>query len=49
MHKSLKNNRIKTEETIAEIVDVELVGGREYASMGKTPADPIKTFLGQLD
>ena len=49
MHKSLKNNRIKTDETIAEIVDVELIGGREYASMGKTPADRIKTFLGKLD
>jgi len=45
----LKNYRIKTDETIVKNVDAELIEDREYASMGKTPADRIKTFLGKVD
>ena len=44
-----KNYRIKTDETIVENVDAELIEDREYASMGKTPADRIKAFLGKID
>ncbi len=36
-------------ETIVEIVDAELIEDREYLSMGKTPADRVKTLLGKID
>jgi len=35
-------------ETIVEIVDAELMEDKEYASMGKDPADGVKTLLGKL-
>ncbi len=31
-----------------EIVDAELIENKEYASMGKKPADRVKTLLGKL-
>jgi len=40
---------IETIEAIAEIVDAELMEDIEYLSMGKTPADRVKTLLGKLD
>ena len=36
-------------ESIVEIVDAELIEDKEYASMGKKPADRVKTLLGKLD
>ncbi len=35
-------------EAIVEIVDAELIEDKEYASMGKNPADRVKTLLGKL-
>jgi hypothetical protein len=32
-----------------EIVDAELIEDIQYLSMGKTPADRLKTLLGKLD
>jgi len=40
---------IETIEAIAEIVDAELIEDTQYASMGKKPADRVKTLLGKLD
>jgi len=40
---------IETIEAIVEIVDAELIEDRQYASMGKKPADRVKTLLGKLD
>jgi len=40
---------IETIEAIAEIVDAELIEDKKYASMGKKPADRVKTLLGNLD
>ena len=40
---------IETIETIVEIVDAELMEDIQYLSMGKTPADRVKTLLGKLD
>jgi len=40
---------IETIEAIVEIVDTELIEDIEYLSMGKTPADRVKTLLGKLD
>ena len=40
---------IETIEAIVEIVDAELIEDKEYAAMGKTPADRVKTLLGSLD
>jgi len=40
---------IETIETIVEIVDAELAEDIEYLSMGKTPAERVKTLLGKLD
>jgi len=40
---------IETIEAIVEIVDAELIEDKKYASMGKTPADRVKTLLGKLD
>jgi len=40
---------IETIEAIVEIVDAELMEDKEYLSMGKTPADRVKTLLGKLD
>jgi len=31
------------------MVDAELIEDKEYASMGKKPADRVKTLLGKLD
>ena len=39
---------IETIETIVEIVDAELIKDKEYASMGKKPAERVKTLLGKL-
>ena len=40
---------IEAIEAIAEIVDAELIEDTQYASMGKKPADRVKTLLGKLD
>ena len=40
---------IETIEAIVEIVDAELIEDKEYAAMGKTPADRVKALLGSLD
>ena len=40
---------IEAIEAIVEIVDAELMEDKEYASMGKNPADRVKTLLGKLD
>jgi ParB-like chromosome segregation protein Spo0J len=40
---------IEAIEAIVEIVDAELVEDKEYATMGKTPGDRVKTLLGKLD
>lgn len=40
---------IETIETIVEIVDAELIEDKEYASLGKNPANRLKTLLGKLD
>ena len=39
---------IETIEAVVEIVDAELIEDKEYAAMGKTPADRMKTLLGKL-
>jgi len=39
----------ETLETVVGIVDAELVDDKEYASMGKTPVDRVRTLLGRLD
>jgi len=36
-------------ETIVEIVDAELIEDKEYAAMGKTSPDRVKTLLGKID
>jgi len=40
---------IETIEAVVEIADAELIEDKEYASMGKKPADRVKTLLGKLD
>ena len=40
---------IEAIEAIVEIVDAELIQDKEYATMGKTPMDRVKTLLGKLD
>ena len=40
---------IEAIEAIVEIVDTELIEDKKYATMGKTPADRVKTLIGQLD
>ncbi|MBW2575501.1 MAG: ParB/RepB/Spo0J family partition protein, partial [Deltaproteobacteria bacterium] len=40
---------IETIEAIVEIVDAELIEDKQYAAMGKNPADRVKTLLGKLD
>jgi len=32
-----------------KIVDAELIGDKEYGSMGKNPVDRVKTLLDRLD
>ena len=39
---------IETIEAIVEIVDAELIEDKEYASMGKNPAERVKLLLGKL-
>jgi hypothetical protein len=39
---------IETIEAVVEIIDAELIEDKEYAAMGKTPADQAKTLLGKL-
>ncbi len=39
---------IETIEAIVEIVDAELMEDKQYASMGKKPADRVKVLLGKL-
>jgi ParB-like chromosome segregation protein Spo0J len=38
----------ETVEAIVEIVDAELIGNKEYGSMGRNPAHRMKTLLGKL-
>ncbi|MBW1855844.1 MAG: ParB N-terminal domain-containing protein, partial [Deltaproteobacteria bacterium] len=38
---------IETIEAIVEIVDAELIEDKEYASMGKKPAERMKSLLGK--
>ncbi len=40
---------IETIEAIVEIVDAELIEDIEYSSMGRKPADWVKTLLARLD
>jgi len=40
---------IETIEAVVRIVDAELGEDKEYASLGKTPADRVKALLGKLD
>jgi len=40
---------IETIEAIVEIVDAELIKDKEYASMGKKPANRVRALLGKLD
>ncbi len=40
---------IETIEAVVKIVDAELTQDKEYASMGKKPADRVKVLLGKLD
>ena len=40
---------IETIEAIVEIVDAEPMEDIQYLSIGKTPADRVKTLLGKLD
>jgi len=39
---------IETIEAIVEILDAKLSEDKEYASMGKNPADRVKTLLENL-
>jgi len=39
---------IETIEGIVELVDAELIEDKEYAAMGKKPADRVKALLGKL-
>ena len=39
---------IETIEGNVEMVDAELIEDKEYASMGKKPADRVKALLGKL-
>jgi len=38
----------ETIEAIVKLVDAELIGDKEYGSMGKNPVDRVKTLLGKL-
>ncbi len=40
---------IESVEAIVELVDTELIEDKQYASMGKSPADRVKTLLVKLD
>jgi len=40
---------IETIEAIVEILDAELIKDKEYASMGKNPANRVRALLGKLD
>jgi len=40
---------IETIEAVVKIVDAELIENKEYASMGRNPADRVKSLLGRLD
>jgi len=39
----------ETIEAIVKLVDSELIGDKEYGSMGKNPVDRVKTLLDRLD
>ncbi len=39
---------IESVEAIVELVDAELIEDKQYASIGKSPADRVKTLLGRL-
>jgi len=39
---------IETIEAMVKLVDAELIEDKKYASMGKNPADRVKTLLGKL-
>jgi len=38
----------ETIESIVEIVDAEMIGDKEYGSMGKYPVDRVKTLPGKI-
>lgn len=40
---------IETIEAVVKIIDAELIEDKEYAVMGKSPADRVKTLLGTID
>ena len=40
---------IESVEAIVELIDAELIEDKQYASMGKSPTDRVKTLLGKLD
>ena len=40
---------IEEVEGIVEIVDAELIEDKEYASIGKNPAERVKVLMGKLD
>jgi ParB/RepB/Spo0J family partition protein len=40
---------IETVEAIVELMEAELIEDKQYASMGKNPADRVKTLLVKLD
>ena len=40
---------IETVEAVVEIMDAEMIEDKEYAAMGKSPADRVKTLLGTID
>ncbi len=39
---------IEEVEAILELADAELIEDKQYASMGKTPAERVQTLLGKL-
>ena len=45
---NLQREDLSAVEAIVKIVDAELIGEKEYANMGKSPADRVKTLLGRL-
>ncbi len=40
---------IETIEAVVEIIDAELIEDKQYAAMGKSPADRVKPLLGTID
>ena len=40
---------IETIEAVVKIIDAELIEDKQYAAMGKSPADRVKPLLGTID